>query len=114
MGIAVEFNPELALRSQTAYESGARCETECLPVQLQEGQEYRFAKRGQRNFYLQGAVPLRETADNEAVSRPLASITIVEATHVLRDGEPWTIGRYRVDAVFTDDGPHFEGFEMLA
>jgi hypothetical protein len=44
MGIAVEFDPELSLRNRTAYESGACCEAKCLPVQLQEEQEYRVER----------------------------------------------------------------------
>jgi hypothetical protein len=46
-------------------------------------------------------------------SKPLASVTILEVKHVLENGEAMTHGSYRVDAVFGDDKPHFNGFAKI-
>ena len=37
MGIQVVFNPDLALRNMSHFESGERKETECIPVKLEVG-----------------------------------------------------------------------------
>ena len=110
MGIQVEFNPYLTLR---AHNTPRRLEEECLPEKLIPEKLYRFLKKGQRNYWLEGEIPLLETKGNQQLSRPLASITIVEAAHYSKDGEPYTRGVYQVNEVFDpkDSQPKFNGFE---
>jgi len=108
MGIQVEFNPDLALR---AYRTLGRLEEECLPEQLVPRKIYSFLKKGQRNYWLGGEIPLLETKGNQQLSRPLASIMLLEVTHFIKDGEPYTKGRYLVREIYDIDNPeiHFEG-----
>jgi hypothetical protein len=110
MGIQVEYNPDLALR---AYDTQDR-EEECLPDLLKPKKIHRFLKKGQRNYWLQGEIPLIET-NGEELSRSLASIKIIEATHTLINGEVWTKGLYEVLEVYTeeDNEIHFEGFQKV-
>ncbi|RLI97090.1 MAG: hypothetical protein DRO99_03435 [Candidatus Aenigmatarchaeota archaeon] len=49
--------------------------------------------------WLQGEVPLLETGGPVAF-RPLASIVILEATHLIIDGRPCTKGKCRVVEAF--------------
>lgn len=111
MGILVEFNPDLALRNASEHRAGRRKIEECIPEPLVAGKTYEFLKRGQRNYWLQREVPLLETRGNEDLSRPKASIVIIEAAHFLENGDIWTRGQFRVVEVFSDDAIHFEGFE---
>ena len=113
MGIAVEFNPDLALRSMTECEAGRRKKEECIPHPLVVGNVYPFLKQGQRLYWLHGVIPLIETKGNEELSRPKAGITILEATHLLIEGKIYTKGVYRVDSVITDDAIHFECFDPV-
>src|SRR3990167_5091779 len=115
MGIKIEFNPDFALRP---YNTSGRLPEECLPERLEEEKIYCFLKEGQRNYWLEGEVPLimsgteenrtiygaavpehpkvpnkprplgcgkRKdfliTEGNEKLSRPVASIIILTATH---------------------------------
>lgn len=96
MGIQVEFNPDLALRDYSEFEKGNRKEEECIPKDLQEGQVYDFLKKDQRNYWLMGELPLLKTEGNQKLSGPIASIIILEATHLLIDGKPYTKGKYKV------------------
>lgn len=113
MGIPVEFNPDLALRNISEYKKGKHRREECIPENLQKGKIYKFLKRGQRNYFLFDEVPLVETKGNWQISRPLASVKILESTHFLKNGEMWTKGRYKVIEVFDDEEIHFEGFDKL-
>ncbi|MGW8184893.1 MAG: hypothetical protein ACWGHO_02170 [Candidatus Moraniibacteriota bacterium] len=122
MGISVEFNPDLALRDISKYKSGERKAEECVPEKLEEGKIYDFLKSGQRLYYLsdsefygQGQLPLMKTAGNENLSRPLASIKILEATHFLENGEIYTKGKYQVIKVFDENDPeiHFEACKII-
>ncbi|MBX4196226.1 hypothetical protein KW805_01420 [Candidatus Pacearchaeota archaeon] len=110
MGIKVEFNPDLALRK---YHTEKRNDAECLPNKLEEGKEYHFLKKGQRNYWLEGEIPLVETQGNERLTRPLAAIRILEATHYIRNGEIWTKGKYKVIESYNsnDQTIHFEGLK---
>jgi hypothetical protein len=108
MGIQVEFNPDLALRKSGSL---GRLEEECLPTSIVSGGVYPFLKKGQRNYWLNGEIPLLETRGDQQLSDPLASIMILEATHFLRDGETYTRGIYRVIEVFCDSRVHFNGFK---
>jgi hypothetical protein len=113
MGINVEFNPDLALRNISEFKNGNRKIEEYIPEILETGKTYPFLKQGQRNYWLQGQIPLLETQGNGILSRPKAGIVILETTHFLDDGVVYTKGTYKVVDVFTDDAIHFEGFNPL-
>jgi hypothetical protein len=114
MGIKVEYNPDLALRNIREFEKGNRLEDECIPNLLVPEKTYAFLKRGQRNYWLEGEIPLLETDGNGKLSRPLASIRILITNHFIREGEVWTTGEYSVREVYgNDDKIHFEGFTKL-
>ncbi|MBT5021312.1 hypothetical protein HOK51_09260 [Candidatus Woesearchaeota archaeon] len=132
MGIQVEFNPDLALRNISEYKNNNRSLEECIPETLKPGKSYEFLKKGQRNYWLEGEIPLLETKGNSNLSRPKASIQIIEATHFMKelDKEPdktqykksnnnnseiYTKGKYVVIEVFDDSDSkiNFEGFERI-
>ena len=119
MGIAVEFCPDLALRE---FGTEGREVDECLPERLVVGAVYGFLKKGMRCYYLSdsevwsgGELPLRKTPGMEKLSRPLASVKILEATHFLKEGVVWTKGKYKIMDVF-DEGSskiNFEGYMRI-
>lgn len=111
MGIKVEFNPDLALRNNSEFKKGNRKIEECIPENLEAGKVYNFLKKDQRNYWLFGEIPLIETKGNEILSRPKASIIILEATHFAENGQIYTKGKYKVAEVFKDDKIYFEGFD---
>lgn len=115
MGIQVEFNPDLALRHINNYKSGGRTLEECIPENLETAKVYNFLKKGQRNYWLLGEIPLVQTEGEGRLSRPLASVTILEATHFLKEGEIYTMGKYKVNEVFDSTNPkiHFEAMERV-
>jgi len=107
MGIKAEFNPDLALRNISEYKNGNRKIEECIPENLAAEKIYNFLKNGQRLFWLsddpfwgEGQIPLCETNGKENLSRPIASIKIIESTHFLNNGEVWTKGKYKVVEIF--------------
>lgn len=108
MGIQVEFNPALALRK---HGTKGRLEEECLPKELKKG-IYPFLKKGQRIYWLQGEIPLLETRGNQQISRPLASIKIIEATHFIKNNEPYTKGGYKIIDKFDENDPKIN-FEYM-
>ena len=112
MGIQVEYNPDLALR---AFGTPIREIGECLPEKLKEGETYAFLKEGQRNFWLGGEIPLLETKGNQRLSRPVASITILNATHFLKDEKLYTPGLYKVNEAYDLESKeiHFEGYSKI-
>jgi len=111
MGIKIEFNPDLALRNISEHKNGNRKIEECIPEKLEAGKIYPFLKEGQRNYWLNGEIPLLETKGNEQLSRPLASIIILEATHFKKENKIYTKGIYEVKEVYdiNDSSIHFEG-----
>jgi len=113
MWIQVEFNPDLALRNISEYQNGNRKKQECIPADLQAGQTYDFLKKDQRLYRLYWELPLIETQGWWKLSRPKASIMILEATHFLQDGEIWTRWKYKIIQVFTDDKIYFECFDKV-
>lgn len=115
MGIQTEYNPDLALRNFEEFKKGNRKIEECLPKDLRLGQTHEFLKKGQRNYWLVGEIPLVETQGDCQLSRPLASIIILEATHFLVNDEVWTKGKYKVMEIFDANGKkiHFEGFARV-
>jgi len=113
MGIKVEFNPDLALRNISEYKKGNRKIEECIPSPLEAGKIYSFLKTDQRNYWLHGEIPLLETQGNEVLSRPKASIIILEATHFVENNISYTKGKYKVVEVFKDDEIYFESYERV-
>ena len=113
MGISVEFNPDLALRNASEFKNGRRKKEECLPEYLREGEIYEFLKEGQRNYWLEGEIPILETKGDQKLLRPLASIIILETVHFMLDGKAYTKGRYKVIEIFNDDRIHFDGFAKI-
>ncbi|RJQ31410.1 hypothetical protein C4572_02390 [Candidatus Parcubacteria bacterium] len=114
MGIQVEYNPDLALRNITEFKAGRRKIEECVPENLAAGKIYEFLKSGQRNYWLEGELPLLETDGNAHLSKPLAGIIIVEATHFSENGRTFTRGKYKVIEVFNNNEEiHFNGFTKI-
>lgn len=122
MGIKVEFNPDLALRDIAEYKNGKRKAEECIPENLEVGKIYDFLKSGQRLYYLSdsefwgnGQIPFMRTSGNEKLSRPIASIKILEATHFLDSGECYTKGKYKVINIFDENDPkiNFEACKII-
>jgi hypothetical protein len=112
MGIEIEFNPDICLRDISHFKDGKRKKEECLPESLEAGKFYNFLKKGQRMFWFYGELALLETKGNQQLSRPLASIKVLEATHFLNEGEVWTKGKYEVVEVFDVNNPKVE-FEWM-
>lgn len=110
MGIKVEFNPDLALRR---FGTSGRLEEECIPKKLEEGMVYDFLKKGQRNYWLDGEIPLVETKGNEQLSEPLASIIILEATHFKKDNEIYTKGKYKLIKIINFEEIYFSGVNKI-
>lgn len=113
MGIVVEFNPDLALRNYSEFEKGNRKKEECIPEDLEVGRVYNFLKKDQRSYYLEGEIPLLETKGNAQLSRPKASIKILEACHFLEKGEIYTKGKFEVVEVFNDEEIYFESYARV-
>jgi len=122
MGIKTDFNPDLALRDISEFEKRNRKKQECVPENLEIGQVYEFLKKGQRIFWFsddaywsKGELPLCKTEGNQKLSKPIASIKMLEATHFLENGEVWTKGKYKLIEVFDPNDPkvHFNGFARV-
>lgn len=113
MGIITEFNPDLALRNIIEFKKGNREKEECISENLEVGKIYSFLKSGQRHYWLHGEIPLLETKGEGKLSRPKASIIILEVTHFLEKEEVYTKGKYKVIEVFKDNKIHFEGFNKI-
>lgn len=111
MGVVVEFNPDLALR---VFGTPGRLPDECFPETLEVGGIYAFLKEGQRNYWLQGAIPLMTTTGKGNLSRPVAAISILSVEHICDENNLlWTSGFYGVHALFNslDTTTHFEGMD---
>lgn len=113
MGIQIEFNPDLALRNFSEYSAGRRKKEECVPENLEVGKIYDFLKSNQRNYWLLGEIPLLETKGNTVLSRPIASVIILEATHFIEDKEVFTKGKYKIVEVFSDSEIYFESYARV-
>lgn len=107
MGIQVDFNPDLALRNMSEHKAGNRKMEECIPEPLEKGKTYDFLKKGQRLYWLSddefwrhGEMPLAEAYGAGRISRPVASVKMLEVTHFLEGGEVYTKGKYKVIEVF--------------
>lgn len=115
MGITVEFNPELCLRTYDDYKSGKRKKAECIPQKLEAGKTYPFLKEGQRNYWVEGEQPLMETRGWPDCSRPIASVILTEVTHYFENNKVYTRGKYKVIELFDPNDPkiHFEGCKKV-
>ncbi|PIZ55355.1 hypothetical protein CO057_02710 [Candidatus Uhrbacteria bacterium CG_4_9_14_0_2_um_filter_41_50] len=120
MGINAEYCPNLALRSFDQFEQGERKKEECVPKELREGEAYDFLKCGQRlywfsndEFWKNGQMPLCITSGDQKLSRPIASIKMIEVTHFLVGDKIWTRGKYKVIEIFKDNNIHFEGMKRV-
>ena len=113
MGIKVEFNPDLALRSMAEHTKGARAIEECIPEPLEEGKVYPFLKQGQRLYWFDGELPLRATVGNQQLSRPKASVRILEAMHFVKEGVVYTRGTYQVVKLLHSNQIYFDGLEKV-
>jgi hypothetical protein len=113
MGIKIEYNPDLALRNISEFEKGNRKIEECIPKELEIKKIYNFLKKDQRNYWLEGEIPLLETEGNGILSNPIASILILEATHFRENGILFTKGKYKVIEVFDDKKIYFNGFKKV-
>jgi hypothetical protein len=119
MGIQIEFNPDLALRDYSEFVKGSRKEEECIPKNLEKDKTYNFLKKGQRVFWISddpfwnnGEIPLCKTEGTGKLSRPIASIKILEATHFLKDEKIYTKGKYKVVEIFDVNNPKIQ-FEWM-
>jgi len=108
MGIQTEYNPDLALRNISEFKKGNRKKEECIPENIKAGQIYEFLKKDQRNYWLEGEIALLEINDGK-LSKPVASIIILEVTHFLLNSQLYTKGKYKVIEVFdpNDSKIHF-------
>lgn len=122
MGIRIEFNPDLALRDYSEFEKGCRKQEECIPNNIENSKVYEFLKKGQRNYWLNdsdewsyGEMPLVKTKGDGVLSRPIASIKMLEVTHFLMNSEPYTKGKYKVIEVFDINDPkiNFESCKRI-
>ena len=94
--IDVEFNDCLALR---ILGTSCRKEEECTRPNMKPGDVYDFIKDGWRIFLQERNIPLVITEGNEKLSKPIAEITIMRATHYIDRGETRTTGAYMVRRV---------------
>jgi len=122
MGIAVEFNPDLALRDYSEFENNNRQKEECIPKELKKGEIHEFLKKGTRVYWLNndpnwsyGEMPLMKTKGDGQLSKPIASIKIIEVTHFLLNDEPHTKGKYKIIEVFDENNPkiNFEAYKRI-
>ncbi|MDP7506283.1 MAG: hypothetical protein QF362_02465 [Candidatus Woesearchaeota archaeon] len=103
------------MRDYSEFEKGNRKEEECIPKNLEAGKVFDFLKKDQRNYWLFGEIPLRETKGNQVLGKPIASVIILEATHFLEGKEMFTRGKYKVVDVFdpNDKTPKFDGLDRI-
>jgi hypothetical protein len=113
MGIQVEFNPDLALRDISEFKSGNRKSDECIPTNLKVGEIYNFLKEGQRFYWLEGELPLLKTKGMGDLSKPIASVIILEATHIREDKKTYTRGKYKVIKLIPPGVIYFNGINKI-
>lgn len=113
MGILVEFNPDLALRNISHYKEGNRKIEECVPELLVEDRAYPFLKEGQRFYWLEGELPLLETKGMGNLSKPKASIIILEVIHFRENNKNYTKGTYKVKKIIPEGKIYFNGINKI-
>ncbi|MCX6819220.1 MAG: hypothetical protein NT129_04455 [Candidatus Aenigmarchaeota archaeon] len=104
----------MVLRNISEFKKGNRKKEEGTPKNIKAGHIYEFLKKGQRNYWREGEIALLETNDGR-LSRPIASIIILEVTHFLFNGQVYTKGNYKVIEVFdsNDSKIHFNWVAMV-
>jgi hypothetical protein len=109
MGVLVEFNNILALRSVPAsagelHDANKRKPSEFIPVDLIEGEWYHFHKKGYRVFPLTQKIPLVITEGNCNITEVLAIVKIshVSVTHDEESINTCTEGTYQVIKKFEE------------
>ncbi|MCC2630616.1 MAG: hypothetical protein K0S38_425 [Candidatus Paceibacter sp.] len=110
---SIEVNPALILREADEARQGLRKAEECIPENIQAGQSYPFLKKGLRIYWFDGEIPLIVKNSEGRLSRPIASIAILEVTHFVDNGNIFTRGLYKVTEIFGDQEIHFEGLEKV-
>ncbi|MEI6731525.1 MAG: hypothetical protein WCK90_02475 [archaeon] len=100
MSLETHYCKLLALRS---YKSPSRTPDECLPETLESGSIYTFLKSGQRIFDLNNPIPLHETQGDEMLSKPIALVNIIKATHHKTGDTIWTSGKYVISEVIPEN-----------
>ncbi len=113
MGIKIEFNPDLALRNISEFNSGNRKIEECIAYPLELDKTYEFLKEGQRCYWLEGELPLLETKGFGDLSKPKASIIILEATHIKENNKMLTKGKYKVIKIIEENEIYFNGINKI-
>lgn len=113
MGIQVEFNPDLALRNISEYKNGNRKMEECIPENLEDNLTYDFLKEGQRFYWLEGELPLLETKGMGNLSKPKASIIILEVIHFRENNKNYTKGKYKVVKILKEGEIYFNGINKI-
>jgi hypothetical protein len=108
MTIKTEYAPDLVLKSFTTK----NLPEECIPKRLTKDETYDFLKTGQRIYWLEGEQPLLEKKDG-TVSRPIASIIILEVTHFMKHGNVFTKGKFQIIKIIEPDTVYFNGCEPL-
>ena len=78
-------------------------------MRLDVGASHGFRKEGQRNYWLDGVVPLYETEGNGNFSLPLAAIEIIEVKHRKEEDCIWTTGKYRIIERCKENRFYFNG-----
>jgi len=113
MGISVEFNPDLALRNISEFKAGSRKIEECIPEPLETNKVYDFLKEGQRCYWLEGEFPLLETKGMGNLSKPKASIIVLEATHFKENNKVYTKGKYKIIKILSEGEVYFNGINKI-
>ena len=113
MSINMRFAPDLVLRNSSEYEKGKKKKEECIPKKLKENGVYEFLKKGQRAYWLEGEQPLLEKSKSGNVSKPVASIIILEVTHFMEEKIIYTKGKYKVIKIIKKGETYFNGCEPI-
>lgn len=107
MPINIEFAPELVLYRTHNIEEAR------IPQSLEIGETYNFLKSGQRAYWLEGEQALVEKLEDGSLSKPIASIMILSATHFMQDKKVYTKGTYKVLRIIKPNEIYFNGCEPI-
>jgi len=109
----MRFAPDLVLRNFAEYENGQKKKEACIPKDLKACETYDFLKNGQRAYWLEGEQPLLEKSENGDISKPLASVIILEVRHFMENNKIFSAGKYKVIKVLTKNEVYFNGCEPI-
>lgn len=113
MPICIEYAPELVLRNFSEYENKRREKEECVPENLKKNEIYNFLKQGQKAYWLEGEQALLEKYKDGSLSKPIASIQILEVVHFVKDGQLFSKGKYKVIRLISKGEIYFNGCEPV-